>query len=329
MCSANQLGVLLAGRTLFGVGIGLAMHAAPSYIAETVPASVRGLLISLKEGVCGVQAQVLVGGVGTLRPACTRPPPRARSPMCRPAHAGMIVLGILGGFAVSYAVVEASGGWRVITGTEAPLALLLGLGARQRAQRALRATGTSTGAQALAHAKHSPALAPAHPTRVVVAAARRRRHAGPPGEPALAAAARGARRAAASARGAAQGHGRREHRGRAGGAGEGGGGAGCMLKEAWGRCLQLRRPARCCPCTALLAALHQRPTRPSARLPPRTGPPLRPRLQAELDAMQAVAPSKGAAARPQAVEEGGETAGLLEQVRGLCASPGQAAWTGK
>ena len=36
---------LLTGRVIYGLGIGFAMHAAPAYIAETAPASVRGLLI--------------------------------------------------------------------------------------------------------------------------------------------------------------------------------------------------------------------------------------------------------------------------------------------
>ena len=34
---------------LYGLGIGLAMHAAPMYIAETCPPSARGALVSLKE----------------------------------------------------------------------------------------------------------------------------------------------------------------------------------------------------------------------------------------------------------------------------------------
>jgi MFS family permease len=45
---SGSLGPLLACRVLYGLGIGFAMHAAPAYIAETSPPSVRGLLISLK-----------------------------------------------------------------------------------------------------------------------------------------------------------------------------------------------------------------------------------------------------------------------------------------
>ena len=54
--TAPGLAPLLAARALYGVAIGLAMHSAPSYISETAPASVRGLLISLKEG-------AIVGGI--------------------------------------------------------------------------------------------------------------------------------------------------------------------------------------------------------------------------------------------------------------------------
>ena len=47
--AAPSLEVLVVGRFTYGLGIGFAMHAAPMYIAETAPSSVRGLLISLKE----------------------------------------------------------------------------------------------------------------------------------------------------------------------------------------------------------------------------------------------------------------------------------------
>ncbi|GLU11565.1 hypothetical protein SLE2022_283020 [Rubroshorea leprosula] len=46
---APDLGVLLARRLLYGLGIGLAMHGAPLYIAETCPSQIHGTLISLKE----------------------------------------------------------------------------------------------------------------------------------------------------------------------------------------------------------------------------------------------------------------------------------------
>ncbi len=37
MFAAPSYEVLLAGRLLYGLGIGFAMHAAPAYIAEVVP----------------------------------------------------------------------------------------------------------------------------------------------------------------------------------------------------------------------------------------------------------------------------------------------------
>lgn len=88
---ASSLPLLLLGRAAYGLGIGLAMHAAPAYIAETAPATVRGLLISLKEG--------------------------------------FIVGGILAGFVASAALVDGDGGWRVIWGTAALPGFLLAAGA--------------------------------------------------------------------------------------------------------------------------------------------------------------------------------------------------------
>ncbi|XP_021894620.1 D-xylose-proton symporter-like 3, chloroplastic [Carica papaya] len=87
---APGLGVLLVGRLLYGLGIGLAMHGAPLYIAETCPSQIRGTLISLKEL--------------------------------------FIVLGILLGYFVGSFQIDAVGGWRYMYGFGAPLALLMGLG---------------------------------------------------------------------------------------------------------------------------------------------------------------------------------------------------------
>ncbi len=93
---AGSLPVLLAGRVTYGIGMGFAMHAAPAYIAETSPPSVRGKLISLKEAA--------------------------------------IVGGILAGYLSSYVFIGGEGGWRSMYGAAAPLALLLGIGmVRQRA----------------------------------------------------------------------------------------------------------------------------------------------------------------------------------------------------
>ncbi|XP_034687846.1 D-xylose-proton symporter-like 3, chloroplastic [Vitis riparia] len=88
--SAPELDVLLVGRLLYGLGIGLAMHGAPLYIAETCPSQIRGTLISLKEL--------------------------------------LIVLGILLGYFVGSFEINEVGGWRYMYGLSAPIASLMGLG---------------------------------------------------------------------------------------------------------------------------------------------------------------------------------------------------------
>ncbi|XP_057456137.1 D-xylose-proton symporter-like 3, chloroplastic [Lotus japonicus] len=88
--AAPELNVLLAGRLLYGLGIGLAMHGAPLYIAETCPSQIRGTLVSLKEL--------------------------------------FIVLGILGGYFVGSFQISSVGGWRFMYGFSAPVAVLMGLG---------------------------------------------------------------------------------------------------------------------------------------------------------------------------------------------------------
>ncbi|KAF3443476.1 hypothetical protein FNV43_RR13158 [Rhamnella rubrinervis] len=86
---APDLGVLLVGRLLYGLGIGLAMHGAPLYIAETCPSKIRGTLVSLKEL--------------------------------------FIVLGILLGYFVgSFQINVVGGGY--MYGVSAPIALLMGIG---------------------------------------------------------------------------------------------------------------------------------------------------------------------------------------------------------
>lgn len=87
---ASNLDVVVAGRLIFGLGIGLSMHAAPMYIAETSPSQIRGTLISLKEA--------------------------------------FIVGGILLGYLVGNNQVDAVGGWRVMFGFGAPIAALMGAG---------------------------------------------------------------------------------------------------------------------------------------------------------------------------------------------------------
>ncbi|RWR76698.1 D-xylose-proton symporter-like protein 3, chloroplastic [Cinnamomum micranthum f. kanehirae] len=88
--SAPNLGVLILGRLLYGTGIGLAMHGAPLYIAETAPSKIRGTLISLKEL--------------------------------------LIVFGILLGYLVGSIEINSVGGWRHMYGFGAPIAVLMGLG---------------------------------------------------------------------------------------------------------------------------------------------------------------------------------------------------------
>lgn len=85
-----DLGFLLAGRLLYGLGIGLAMHGAPLYIAETCPSKIRGTLVSLKEL--------------------------------------FIVLGILMGYLFGSLQINAVGGWRYMYGLSAPVAFMMGLG---------------------------------------------------------------------------------------------------------------------------------------------------------------------------------------------------------
>uniref|UniRef100_A0A803PUG1 Major facilitator superfamily (MFS) profile domain-containing protein n=1 Tax=Cannabis sativa TaxID=3483 RepID=A0A803PUG1_CANSA len=88
--NAPGLSVLLVGRLLYGLGIGLAMHGAPLYIAETCPSQIRGTLVSLKEL--------------------------------------FIVLGILLGYFVGSFQINAVGGWRFMFGLSAPVAVLMLLG---------------------------------------------------------------------------------------------------------------------------------------------------------------------------------------------------------
>ncbi|KAG1365842.1 D-xylose-proton symporter-like 3, chloroplastic [Cocos nucifera] len=87
---APDLLVLIIGRFLYGIGIGLAMHGGPLYIAETCPSQIRGTLISLKEL--------------------------------------FIVLGILLGYLVGSIQISAVGGWRYMYGFSAPIAVLMGIG---------------------------------------------------------------------------------------------------------------------------------------------------------------------------------------------------------
>ncbi|MCO5556952.1 hypothetical protein L7F22_010507 [Adiantum nelumboides] len=87
---ALNFALLVVGRLIFRFGIGLAMHGAPMYIAETCPVEIRGTLVSLKEA--------------------------------------FIVLGMLLGYLVGYLAIGAVGGWRIMYGVAAPIALIMGVG---------------------------------------------------------------------------------------------------------------------------------------------------------------------------------------------------------
>ncbi|GMI94236.1 hypothetical protein like AT5G17010 [Hibiscus trionum] len=87
---APNLVVMVIGRFVYGIGIGLAMHSAPMYIAETAPSSIRGLLISLKEF--------------------------------------FIVLGMVAGYGIGSLLVETVSGWRYMYGVSTPLSVIMGIG---------------------------------------------------------------------------------------------------------------------------------------------------------------------------------------------------------
>eukprot|EP01038_Epipyxis_sp_PR26KG_P006864 gene6864-9400_t len=62
---SGTIDVTLFGRLLYGLGIGIAMHVAPLYIAETAPDNLRGRLISFKEA--AIVGGIVVGyGAGAL-----------------------------------------------------------------------------------------------------------------------------------------------------------------------------------------------------------------------------------------------------------------------
>lgn len=82
--------IMVVGRFVFGIGIGLSMHAAPMYIAETAPSQIRGQLISLKEF--------------------------------------FIVLGMVGGYTIGSLLVDTVSGWRYMYGASTPIAIVMGIG---------------------------------------------------------------------------------------------------------------------------------------------------------------------------------------------------------
>lgn len=87
---APDLVIMVIGRIVFGIGIGLAMHAAPMYIAETAPSQIRGRLISLKEF--------------------------------------FIVLGMVAGYGIGSLLVDTIAGWRYMYAASTPLAVIMAVG---------------------------------------------------------------------------------------------------------------------------------------------------------------------------------------------------------
>ncbi|XP_057970725.1 D-xylose-proton symporter-like 2 [Malania oleifera] len=87
---APDFAVMVIGRLVFGIGIGLAMHAAPMYIAETAPSQIRGRLISLKEF--------------------------------------FIVLGMVVGYTVGSLLVDIVSGWRYMYAASVPFSVIMGIG---------------------------------------------------------------------------------------------------------------------------------------------------------------------------------------------------------
>lgn len=85
--AANGFELLVFSKLVYGLGVGFAMQSAPVYIAETAPSSLRGSLISLKEG--------------------------------------FIVGGILIGYLASEGVMTADGGWRQLFLESTPVIALL------------------------------------------------------------------------------------------------------------------------------------------------------------------------------------------------------------
>ncbi|CAN7052159.1 unnamed protein product [Brassica oleracea var. botrytis] len=82
--------VLIIGRLMYGIGVGLTMHAAPMYIAETAPSQIRGRMISLKEF--------------------------------------FTVLGMVGGYGIGSLWVTVTSGWRYMYATIIPLPVIMGIG---------------------------------------------------------------------------------------------------------------------------------------------------------------------------------------------------------
>ena len=90
---ADSLNLLVCGKILYGLGIGLAMRASPAYIAETSPKEMRGFLISMKEAiiVLGIVCGYAVSGYFS-GPAGWRSDLLASVPVAGLVLAGMALL---------------------------------------------------------------------------------------------------------------------------------------------------------------------------------------------------------------------------------------------
>lgn len=82
--------IMMIGRFIYGMGIGLAMHAAPMYISETAPSHIRGRVISLKEF--------------------------------------FIIIGMVFGYAFGSLLVNVIAGWRYMYGLSSPLSIIMAIG---------------------------------------------------------------------------------------------------------------------------------------------------------------------------------------------------------
>ncbi|KAL5168825.1 D-xylose-proton symporter-like 2 [Glycine soja] len=117
---APNFPVLVLGRLVFGIGIGLAMHAAPMYIAETAPTPIRGQLISLKEFfivlgmVVSSSALELYGRtLNSKYPGITK---------------NDYISFIQAGYGIGSLFVETVSGWRYMYGVSSPVAIIMGVG---------------------------------------------------------------------------------------------------------------------------------------------------------------------------------------------------------
>uniref|UniRef100_A0A7C8ZDE1 Major facilitator superfamily (MFS) profile domain-containing protein n=1 Tax=Opuntia streptacantha TaxID=393608 RepID=A0A7C8ZDE1_OPUST len=87
---APNFAIMVVGRFIYGMGIGLGMHAAPMYIAETSPSNIRGRLISLKEF--------------------------------------FIVIGMVIGYTIGSFLVTIVAGWRYMFAASSPIAVIMAIG---------------------------------------------------------------------------------------------------------------------------------------------------------------------------------------------------------